>query len=58
MLGEFRHQIVNDRFRVKIWRARAGNSGLPPGKWFGALEWKNVPLTTITRKALATVFST
>ena len=52
-LGEFRHQIVNDRFRVRLWSAHAKHVDLPPGKWFAPLEWSSIPLTTITKKALA-----
>jgi A/G-specific adenine glycosylase len=47
----FRHRIVNDRFQVTIWSAQPVN--LPPGKWFRISELENVPLTTVTRKALA-----
>ena len=52
-LGEFRHQIVNDRFRVRLWSARAKHADLPLGKWFAPPEWERIPLTTITKKALA-----
>jgi A/G-specific adenine glycosylase len=51
-LGEFRHQIVNDRFRVRLWSALAKQADLPPGKWFAPPEWGSIPLTTITKKAL------
>ena len=49
-LHEFRHQIVNDRFRVAVWTARAD----PPaeGRWFAPDELDRIPVTTITRKAL------
>jgi A/G-specific adenine glycosylase len=52
-LGEFRHQIVNDRFCVRLWAAHAKHADLPPGKWFAPPEWSGIPLTTITKKALA-----
>jgi A/G-specific adenine glycosylase len=51
LTGEFSHQIVNDRFRIKVWRA-APPEELPAGRWFGLEEARSVPLTTITRKAL------
>ncbi len=54
-LAEFRHQIVNDRFSVKVWCAQPADAALPPGKWFGPSERANVPLTTVTKKALAAV---
>jgi len=50
--AEFSHRIVNDCFRVTIWRSRS----LPessPGTWFSPAELKKLPLTTVTRKALA-----
>ena len=31
---------------------------LPPGNWFGVAELNEIPLTTITKKALAAAFST
>ncbi|HWF09921.1 MAG TPA: hypothetical protein VG297_15745 [Bryobacteraceae bacterium] len=50
-VGEFRHQIVNDRFRVTVWRLR-DVEGTPPGANWVALDRLQVlPLTTITRKA-------
>lgn len=52
-LHGFRHQIVNDRFQVQIWRARPNGIKLPPGEWFSAPQWQEIPLTTVTRKALA-----
>jgi A/G-specific adenine glycosylase len=58
-LSEFSHQIVNDRFRVRIWRAVVTNTAaedirLPAGNWFSVAELSNIPLTTVTKKALAT----
>lgn len=52
-IGEFRHQIVNDRFRVILWRARASGTDLPPGRWFDTSEREKNPLTTVTKKAFA-----
>lgn len=50
-LGEFRHQIVNDRFRVTVWRL-GGFAGDTPGTtWVAIDRLKVLPLTTITRKA-------
>lgn len=50
--GEFSHRIVNDNFRVAIWRSRSVPEE-PPGIWFSLAELKTLPLTTVTRKALA-----
>ena len=50
-LQEFRHQIVNDRFRVAVWVARAATAP-PGGRWFSRAELTGIPLTTVTRKAL------
>jgi A/G-specific adenine glycosylase len=53
--SEFRHQIVNDRFLVTIWRIPIGNvapSSLPAGVWFGVQDLRRIPLTTVTKKAL------
>lgn len=52
-IGEFRHQIVNDRFRVVLWRARMSGINLPAGRWLDARERELHPLTTVTKKALA-----
>jgi A/G-specific adenine glycosylase len=45
------HQIVNDRFRITVWRGRAPKA-LPMGRWFSPVELPTIPITTITRKAL------
>ncbi len=50
--AEFSHRIVNDCFRVTIWRSRFVPERLP-GNWFSVAELKQLPLTTVTRKALA-----
>jgi A/G-specific adenine glycosylase len=52
-MSEFSHQIVNDRFRVAIWSGRS--AGLPGGKWVGLAELDGIPLSTVTKKALASV---
>ena len=55
-VAEFRHQIVNDRFHVRVWRGRMGESGaagMLRGKWIARAELAQIPLTTIARKALA-----
>lgn len=51
-LGEFEHTIVNTRFRVQVvkgskLRPRAG------GRWLPLADLASVPLTTVSRKALA-----
>ncbi|MGA2715178.1 MAG: A/G-specific adenine glycosylase [Bryobacteraceae bacterium] len=66
LLGEFSHRIVNDRFRIRLFGmelhrgqiARTPPSRFPPGNWFGVPDLNEIPLTTITKKALATAFST
>jgi hypothetical protein len=50
--AEFSHRIVNDCFRVTIWRSRSVPER-PQGSWFSFGELKKLPLTTVTRKALA-----
>jgi hypothetical protein len=52
--GQIAHQIVNDRFRISVWSGAAPRL-LPPGKWFTSFELAAVPVTTISRKALALV---
>ena len=48
---QFAHQIVNDRFRITIWRGPAPAS-LPAGRWFSPAGLEAIPLSTIARKAL------
>jgi A/G-specific adenine glycosylase len=50
--GEFGHRIVNDRFRVTVWNADPP-AELPPGKWYKVANPGKIPLTTTTKKALA-----
>ncbi len=54
-LSEFSHRIVNDRFLLTIWMpvGRVDQANLPPGSWFDSAELSRIPLTTITKKALA-----
>jgi A/G-specific adenine glycosylase len=55
-LAEFRHQIVNDRFRVTVWRIPAEKmqtANLPAGDWVKIAELGRIPLTTVAKKALA-----
>lgn len=59
-ITEFRHQIVNDRFRVAVWHIRIESihpSSFPPilpeGNWVQIAELPGIPLTTVTKKALA-----
>jgi len=49
--GQLTHQIVSDRFRVTLWHGTAPPS-TPLGKWFSLRELSDIPLSTITRKAL------
>jgi A/G-specific adenine glycosylase len=50
--GRITHQIVNDRFRITVWQGPAPRR-LPDGKWFTRWELDEIPVTTVTRKALA-----
>lgn len=47
----FTHQIVNDRFRITVWRGAAPPT-LPAGRWFSPASLATIPLATIARKAL------
>jgi A/G-specific adenine glycosylase len=52
--GEFQHTIVNTRYRVRVLLAapsRDATSALGT-RWFSKDELAQIPLTTITRKAL------
>jgi len=49
--GEFTHQIVNDRFRVRVWVAGTP-AGLPAGEWISPSELGDLPVTTTAKKAL------
>jgi len=52
--SEFTHRIVNDRFRVVVWQALVSAVvTLKGGRWFDLPELASVPVTTVTRKALA-----
>jgi len=54
-LGEFSHRIVNDRFLLTIWAPTGAvrQGDLPQGQWFDSAELSRIPLTTITKKAIA-----
>ena len=54
-LGTFSHTIVNTRWSVTVFRLHArGNVRLPEGvQWKARTELTRLPLTTVTKKALA-----
>jgi A/G-specific adenine glycosylase len=54
-LHGFSHRIVNDRFLVTIWvtTQKFHDADLPRGMWFDAVELSGIPVTTVTKKALA-----
>jgi A/G-specific adenine glycosylase len=54
-LGTFSHTIVNTRWSVTVYRLRTrGSVRLPEGvQWIARTELTALPLTTITKKALA-----
>jgi A/G-specific adenine glycosylase len=61
-LAEFRHRIVNDRFHVTVWKIDIGTfqpAGKlilptpPEGEWVRIADLHRLPLTTVTKKALA-----
>jgi A/G-specific adenine glycosylase len=52
--SDFTHRIVNDRFHVVVWKTVAPEAETPDGgRWFDLSELTSVPVTTVTRKALA-----
>ncbi len=56
LAGEFVHTIVNTRYTVQVWTGSAARK--PAGmRWFAFEELAGIPLTTISRKALAQVYS-
>ncbi len=58
--SEFRHQIVNDRFRVTVWHGIIGgfDTAEPPrSRWLPIADLGRIPLTTVARKALAVLGS-
>jgi A/G-specific adenine glycosylase len=48
---EFRHRIVNDIFEVTVWES--ATSKAKQGRWVELTQIAEIPLTTITKKALA-----
>lgn len=58
-LCEFRHQIVNERYRIGVWKKRVTGALRPPrgGKWFELSGLEAVPLTTVTKKAISATLS-
>ena len=52
--GEFSHQIVNDRYRVRVWLLDSDSSAVLTidGRWFTLPELAQVPVTTVAKKAL------
>jgi A/G-specific adenine glycosylase len=55
-LAEFRHRIVNDNFRVTVWHITDRNfqpANPLTGNWVELGDLDRIPLTTVTRKALA-----
>jgi A/G-specific adenine glycosylase len=51
-IAEFRHQIVDDRFLVTLWRITGKAKGDGGGEWLPLERLATIPLTTITKKAL------
>jgi A/G-specific adenine glycosylase len=51
-LCEFRHRIVNDNYRVTVWRVASDPTIDAKGGWFEIAGLDRVPLATIARKAL------
>jgi hypothetical protein len=51
-LGRFRHAITFRSYRGRVYRAKLAEP-LPPGyRWIAAGRLDEIPLTTVTRKAL------
>ncbi|HWD98855.1 MAG TPA: A/G-specific adenine glycosylase [Bryobacteraceae bacterium] len=49
--GEFTHQIVNDRFRVRVWLTKLAPRA-PAGAWIAVADLSSLPVTTTAKKAL------
>ena len=55
-LAKLRHQIVNDRFSITVWQIvfdGLESAGMPDGEWVEVTQLDRIPLTTVTKKALA-----
>jgi len=53
-VGKFHHTIVNTRYSVRVFSAELRTRKPPAGmEWIGAEKRETLPLTTVTRKALA-----
>ncbi len=51
-LATFRHAITSSLFTVRVYAASPGPATAPRAKWASPSEARNLPLTTITAKAL------
>jgi len=60
LAARFVHQIVNDRFEVRVWLASPKRRpvNLPEGGWFSRDELDRIPLATTAKKALAAIAAT
>jgi len=55
-VATFTHRIVNDRFRVTVYtRKSLTRPALANGEWLSRARLAKIPVTTITRKALALI---
>ena len=55
-LGTVRHSITENRLRIDVYRgALRERQKLPKGRWVARGELSTLPITTISRKALALV---
>ncbi len=53
-LGTFHHTVVQTRYTVRVYSAQSRTSKPPAGmEWIAAEKRETLPLTTVTRKALA-----
>ena len=54
-IAQFRHTVVNTRYAVHVWIAETVQPA-PEMRWFAMTELTGIPLTTVSRKALALVY--
>jgi A/G-specific adenine glycosylase len=53
LLGSFRHTIVNQCYSVMVYRGVLKAGGVPKGvKWLRPADFRDVPITTVARKAM------
>ncbi len=51
--GRFTHQIVNDRMQISVWHSTDPKVEPQGGQWVPVTDLAELPLTTVSKKALA-----